>query len=169
MRRETLLLLTLVYHEWWRISLECPFLKAVYPSHSMSTLLQVTPVFTLVHTVDGLHLNSMWGRALYRPIPMSTLTAWQCSRWSTLSDVNWVMLTISILFQLITNQQPYSYIKHTAEVIIKASKGTRPRRPTEPRIIARGLDDNLWNLMTLCWDINWSTRPTIDQALARLQ
>jgi len=73
------------------------------------------------------------------------------------------------MLELITNQQPYSYIKHTTEVVIKSASGVRPRRPMEPHIIARGLGDKLWNLMNCCWDINPVARPSIDQVLAGLQ
>jgi len=72
-------------------------------------------------------------------------------------------------FQLITNQQPYSYIKHTTEVVIKSATGARPNRPTEPHIIARGLDDHLWELMNTCWNNDSTARPTIDKVLAQLQ
>lgn len=71
--------------------------------------------------------------------------------------------------QLITNEQPYSYIKHTTEVVIKSATGARPRRPTQPHIIARGLDDHLWDLMNTCWNKDSTARPSIDQVLDRLQ
>jgi serine/threonine protein kinase len=84
---------------------------------------------------------------------------------STSSDIYAYAMT---MLELITNQQPYSYIKHTTEVVIKSSTGARPRRPTEPYIIARGLDDNLWGLMTTCWNDDPTARPSIDQVLAQL-
>lgn len=82
---------------------------------------------------------------------------------STSSDIYAYAMT---MLELITNQQPYSYIKHTTEVVIKSSTGARPRRPTEPHIIARGLDDNLWDLMTICWNGDPTARPSIDRVLA---
>jgi len=81
------------------------------------------------------------------------------------SDIYAFAMTI---LELITNQQPYSYIKHTTEVIIKSAQGARPRRPTELHIIARGLNDNLWDVMTSCWSNDPAARPFIDQVLARL-
>lgn len=78
------------------------------------------------------------------------------------------LVNVYTVLQLITNQQPYSYIKHTTEVVIKSAQGARPRRPTELHIIARGLDDNLWNIMTDCWNNDPADRPSIDQVLAHL-
>jgi len=92
-----------------------------------------------------------------------------CMGEGTLSISSDIYAYAMTMLELITNQQPYSYIKHTAEVIIKASSGARPIRPTKPHIIARGLDDNLWDLMNLCWTKDPTARPTIDQVLARLQ
>lgn len=73
------------------------------------------------------------------------------------------------MLELITNQLPYSYIKHTTEVVIKSANGARPHRPTDSHIVARGLDDHLWDLMNTCWNNDSMARPSIDQVLARLQ
>ncbi|KZP24577.1 kinase-like protein [Athelia psychrophila] len=71
------------------------------------------------------------------------------------------------MLELLTNQQPYAYIKHTTEVVIKSAMGARPRRPTDPQVIARGLDDSLWQLMGDCWG-EQTTRPSIQGVLDRL-
>ena len=47
-------------------------------------------------------------------------------------------------------------------------QGERPPRPTDPEVIARGLDDKLWNLITRCWHQDPMRRPTINQVLAEL-
>jgi len=80
------------------------------------------------------------------------------------SDVYAFGMTV---LELITNQQPYSYIKHTTEVVIKAASGIRPRRPTELLIVQRGLDDDLWELLMNCWG-DLTIRPSIQEVLARL-
>jgi len=80
------------------------------------------------------------------------------------SDIYAYAMTV---LELITNHQPYSYIKHTTEVVIKSARGIRPRRPTEFHMVQRGLDDNLWDLLISCWG-EAALRPSIQQVLARL-
>lgn len=70
--------------------------------------------------------------------------------------------------QLITHQQPYRNIKHTTEVVIRSSRGEHPPRPTDPSIIARGLDTPLWSLLNLCWATESLKRPSIQQVLISL-
>jgi hypothetical protein len=61
-----------------------------------------------------------------------------------------------------THQQPYSHIKHATEVVIKSQKGESPKRPLDPRVIERGLDEKLWSLLSACWVRNPRARPTIE-------
>lgn len=67
-----------------------------------------------------------------------------------------------------THQQPYSHIKHATEVVIKSQKGEGPQRPMAPRVIERGLDEKLWNLLCACWVQNPRARPTIEGVLEYL-
>ncbi|KDQ64686.1 hypothetical protein JAAARDRAFT_28325 [Jaapia argillacea MUCL 33604] len=69
------------------------------------------------------------------------------------------------VLELITHDQPFSYVKHTTEVVVKVSLGGSPRRPTDPTMVARGLDDNLWHLMERCWEKDRTRRPTIGDVL----
>jgi hypothetical protein len=78
------------------------------------------------------------------------------------------MATQYISLQLITHQPPYSHIKHTTEVVIRASQGERPGRPTDPSVVERGLDDQIWSLLVQCWAIDSAERPTIPQVLLML-
>jgi len=81
------------------------------------------------------------------------------------SDVYAYAMTV---LELITHQQPYRNIKHTTEVVIRSSRGEHPPRPTDPSIIARGLDTPLWSLLNLCWATESSKRPSIQQVLISL-
>jgi hypothetical protein len=67
--------------------------------------------------------------------------------------------------QIFTHEQPYNNIKHTTEVVIRSAKGEKPLRPTEDKVIQRGLDDDMWALLCLCWAIEPSQRPSIQQVL----
>ena len=70
--------------------------------------------------------------------------------------------------QLMTGEHPFSHIKRTPEVLIRMQRGDRPRRPTDPEIAARGLDDNLWRLLEQCWQEDPAVRPKIEEVLSRL-
>lgn len=49
--------------------------------------------------------------------------------------------------------------------MIRSAKGEKPLRPTEDKVIQRGLDDDMWALLRLCWAIEPSQRPSIQQLL----
>ncbi|KAF8918399.1 kinase-like domain-containing protein [Mucidula mucida] len=72
------------------------------------------------------------------------------------------------MLEILTHEQPYREIKHTTEVVITSSAGKHPRRPTEPPVIARGLDDDLWMLFEACWNMEPGNRPTVGQLLEAL-
>ncbi|ESK97516.1 tkl tkl-ccin protein kinase [Moniliophthora roreri MCA 2997] len=71
--------------------------------------------------------------------------------------------------ELFTHQQPYANIKHTTEVVIKRSMGQFPLRPTDERVIRRGLDDNIWAMMNKCWNPMALGRPDIHGVLSTLE
>jgi len=78
------------------------------------------------------------------------------------SDVYAYGMTVLELF---THEQPYNNIKHTTEVVIRSAKGEQPPRPMDPKVIRRGLTDELWMLLGSCWINEPSRRPTIQQVL----
>ncbi|KAJ7591214.1 kinase-like domain-containing protein [Mycena floridula] len=70
--------------------------------------------------------------------------------------------------QILTHSQPFANIKHTTEVVIRSSSGEKPPRPTEPRVLERGLNNELWALLNDCWSVEPSDRPSIKQVIQRL-
>ncbi|KAF8143890.1 kinase-like protein [Mycena galopus ATCC 62051] len=70
------------------------------------------------------------------------------------------------VLELFTHEQPYNNIKHTTEVVIRAAKGEHPLRPTDPKILKRGLDDSVWALLGRCWTTEPMDRATIHDILA---
>ncbi|KAF8212000.1 kinase-like domain-containing protein [Mycena galopus ATCC 62051] len=78
------------------------------------------------------------------------------------SDVYAYGMTV---LEILTHEHPYSNIKHTPEVVMRAAKGEHPPRPTDPRVTQRGLDDKLWALLVLCWATQPAQRPTIQDVL----
>ncbi|KAK7027400.1 hypothetical protein VNI00_015236 [Paramarasmius palmivorus] len=71
--------------------------------------------------------------------------------------------------ELFTHQQPYANIKHTTEVVIKRSMGLKPPRPLDERVMRRGLDDQMWALMSKCWILDPAGRPDINAVLEALE
>ncbi|KAK7042194.1 TKL/TKL-ccin protein kinase [Favolaschia claudopus] len=67
------------------------------------------------------------------------------------------------VLELLTHEQPYNNIKHTAEVVIRAARGEQPSRPVESRIVERGLTDELWALLCRCWATKPTNRPNIQE------
>ncbi|KAJ3745599.1 kinase-like domain-containing protein [Lentinula detonsa] len=84
---------------------------------------------------------------------------------SARSDMYALGMTI---LELLTHQQPYQKIKHTTEVVIRREKGELPERPLEPRILQRGLDDQVWGLLEDCWKTTASERPKIDEIIKKM-
>ncbi|KAJ6599272.1 kinase-like domain-containing protein [Mycena vulgaris] len=79
------------------------------------------------------------------------------------SDVYAYGMTV---LELLTHEQPYNSIKHTTEVVIRSAKGEQPERPmAPPRVLERGLDDNVWSLLCRCWVTVPSQRPSIREVL----
>lgn len=76
---------------------------------------------------------------------------------------------VTDLLKVLTHKQPFNHIKHTTEVVIRSARGDRPIRPTDQRVLERGLDDNLWKLLNQCWALEATDRPDIQELIQRLQ
>ena len=53
-------------------------------------------------------------------------------------------------------------------VIRRIDKGLPPDRPSDERVRERGLDDEMWALLLLCWSLEPEKRPSIGELLERL-
>jgi hypothetical protein len=71
-------------------------------------------------------------------------------------------------FQLMTHKKPYADYKNPIAIPAYASAGERPARPSEPRVIERGLDNALWSLICNGWATEVSQRPSIQEMLTSL-
>jgi len=60
-----------------------------------------------------------------------------------------------------THQQPYRDIKHHFSAVNNAQNGIQPERPTEPDVLRRGLNDELWAILVESWSLEPSLRPPI--------
>jgi hypothetical protein len=48
-------------------------------------------------------------------------------------------------------------------------RGLRPQRPSDPTIVAQGLDDSLWTLVEDCWTQDPKHRPDVTAVALRLK
>ena len=67
-----------------------------------------------------------------------------------------------------TGSEPFANIKRQPEVLMRMLRGERPVRPTDPEVVARGLDDKMWGILERCWAHAPEDRPTIEEVLAEL-
>ncbi|THU97858.1 kinase-like protein [Dendrothele bispora CBS 962.96] len=81
---------------------------------------------------------------------------------SSMSDIYSYGMTVLELF---THEKPYADIRHTPQATLLASKGTCPKRPSAAEVIGRGMDDNIWTLLTQCWSLRPEARPKIQAVL----
>ncbi|KLO11001.1 kinase-like protein [Schizopora paradoxa] len=85
---------------------------------------------------------------------------------STHSDIYSLAMTV---LELMTGQVPFNQTRRTTSVLIAATDGLRPERPTDPAVEARGLDDRLWDLMNRCWAQEPEDRPSIKEVNDELE
>ncbi|KLO10999.1 kinase-like protein [Schizopora paradoxa] len=102
--------------------------------------------------------------------PMTMINGIDSSRWfapeildgdaliSTRSDVYSFAMTV---FELMTGKRPFDHVKNPFLIPGMVKAGQRPERPTELAAKIRGLDDNVWELLTRCWAHDPFERPTI--------
>ncbi|TDL24396.1 kinase-like protein [Rickenella mellea] len=69
-----------------------------------------------------------------------------------------------LCLELMTGKPPFSEIRPGGAVIRAIVNRKKPKRPSED-LRDRGLDDNLWSLMTECWDYDPKRRPEIGTLL----
>ncbi|KIJ56647.1 hypothetical protein M422DRAFT_197712 [Sphaerobolus stellatus SS14] len=81
------------------------------------------------------------------------------------SDIFAFSMTVIEIF---TGRPPYDHIHLTTEVLFKMQLGDRPKKPNSPELIARGFTDNIWDVISSCWDPVPEKRPSIDEILLRL-
>jgi len=71
-----------------------------------------------------------------------------------------------LMLETMTGLHPFHYIRPDAKVIFDVIKGVRPKRPTLKE--APQLTDELWQLMTECWDHDQLKRPSAGEVLNRI-
>lgn len=67
---------------------------------------------------------------------------------------------------------PYANIKHNFQVIIKKQgkdgHSGLPDRPRDESVVARGLDDRMWELICRCCSEQPKDRPSIEEVVTQL-
>ena len=70
--------------------------------------------------------------------------------------------------QVMTEAIPFAYIRRATEIVPRVLRGERPKRPEDPEVEKRGLNDKLWDLMQRCWSEKADDRPTMAEILEEL-
>ncbi|KDQ13931.1 hypothetical protein BOTBODRAFT_95578, partial [Botryobasidium botryosum FD-172 SS1] len=65
-----------------------------------------------------------------------------------------------VMLELFTMKLPFFYVPYNQGVARRVEAGEFPDRPYDDMTVARGLDDIMWGLMTECWDVIPSQRPS---------
>ncbi|KDQ12772.1 hypothetical protein BOTBODRAFT_410245 [Botryobasidium botryosum FD-172 SS1] len=75
-----------------------------------------------------------------------------------------------VMLELFTGKVPFFYLSgDTSSVLLMVMRGEFPERPTDKGTAVKGLDDNMWGLMTDCWNIDPASRPSAKHLVSRLQ
>ncbi|KDQ19478.1 hypothetical protein BOTBODRAFT_126335 [Botryobasidium botryosum FD-172 SS1] len=75
-----------------------------------------------------------------------------------------------VMLELFTGQLPFSYLSDATRSIFEmVLDGQLPERPLDKDIIAKGLDDNMWELMKSCWSVDPNQRPSAAAILDDLE
>jgi len=73
-----------------------------------------------------------------------------------------------VMLELFTRTVPFFYISQDLAIMKRVGNGEIPTRPQDNKVVAGGLDDSTWRLMTDCWDIDPSRRPCVEDVVSRL-
>ncbi|KDQ08816.1 hypothetical protein BOTBODRAFT_118116, partial [Botryobasidium botryosum FD-172 SS1] len=84
--------------------------------------------------------------------------------WSTIS--NYTIISP----QIFTGQVPFFYlsVNTTLSVFNMVLDGKLPEHPLDKDVATRGLDDRMWELMTTCWSVDPTKRPSAGDILSHL-
>jgi len=74
-----------------------------------------------------------------------------------------------VMIELLTGCVPFWYFSQDIQVAMKVIGGGLPERPCDSVVVARGLDDDMWELMLACWDVDPTQRPSARDIASRLQ
>ncbi|KZP29967.1 kinase-like protein, partial [Athelia psychrophila] len=73
-----------------------------------------------------------------------------------------------VCYEASSNRTMHSICKSGPQVVIATSQGLRPERPVDPRSHRRGLTDDIWDIIAVCWNQQPEARLTVGQAVQRL-
>lgn len=71
--------------------------------------------------------------------------------------------------QIFTGHDPFHPERFGPTTITKIHNNHRPIKPSDPVVIHRGLDDNMWTLLQECWSGKPANRPTMVEVVDRLK
>jgi len=73
-----------------------------------------------------------------------------------------------VIIEVYTEELPFANIPFPPAIVNLVSKGTLPARPTDPKVLSRGLDDRVWEIVKDCSQYHPHARLTARDAITRL-
>jgi serine/threonine protein kinase len=117
-------------------------------------------------------LSKLEGNLITQSVGVSDAYRWyapeMCSEAGTVSASSDIYSFGMTILELLTHEKPYSNIVRGVRVIQKMEKGILPDRPSDPRVLERGLDDRMWENLNSCWSFVPEVRPSINELIAIL-
>jgi len=74
-----------------------------------------------------------------------------------------------VIVELFTRKAPFANVSNIIRVAFLVMSGIPLTRPTEEDVVARGLDDHVWQLVEHCCKTDPSARPSATDVISRLQ
>jgi len=72
-----------------------------------------------------------------------------------------------VCYEVFSGQVPLHEVSEWIVPVV-VNQGRRPLRPSHDICLRRGLDNDMWNLMEACWQMEPSSRPTAGEVVARI-
>ncbi|CCM05082.1 uncharacterized protein FIBRA_07289 [Fibroporia radiculosa] len=72
-----------------------------------------------------------------------------------------------VMLEIFTNRVPYYKSSNDAQVLRQIIAGHPPERPADQEIVAHGLGNDAWALMSSCW-LRWQDRPGVEHIVTKL-
>lgn len=101
----------------------------------------------------------------YQPRAMFIVSVWPS--WRSVLLISFSVRKLNAV-QLLTHEAPFANMKKTHQVISRKREAGLPDRPRDKRVIDRGLDEKMWNLLCQCWSKDPKSRIKVERLVKKL-
>lgn len=74
-----------------------------------------------------------------------------------------------LVLEAFTGRLPYAHLLTDIDVATAILRGERPRKPITVDVVNYGFDDELWKLLSECWDRSPGRRPKLSRIVSVMQ